>query len=223
MAQHEAINLAEKLSQFDDHWSPRTVATFNGHDVMVVKVKGEFVWHSHSETDDFFLVLSGRITIQLRGGAVELGPGEMFVVPVGVEHKPVAAEGGGVAADRAVWNRPTPAILPRRPHASRFEAPPVGLYSTKSTHGGLRQFLKPVWVDREDVARRAGGGPNHIKGQQVGVDPGAQFVDVADGGYTRPMANPLAARTSSALARRQASTPTAARQAIAPTPYLPHW
>lgn len=92
MAQHEAINLAEKLSQFDDHWSPRTVATFNGHDVMVVKVKGEFVWHSHAETDDLFLVLSGRITIQLRDGAVDLGPGEMFVVPVGVEHKPVAAE-----------------------------------------------------------------------------------------------------------------------------------
>ncbi len=92
MAQHEAINLAEKLSKFDDHWSPRTVATFNGHDVMVVKVKGEFVWHSHSETDDFFLVLSGRITIQLRDGTVDLGPGEMFVVPAGVEHKPVAAD-----------------------------------------------------------------------------------------------------------------------------------
>lgn len=87
-----AVNLAEKLSQFDEHWSPRTVAQFNGHDVMLVKVKGEFVWHHHDDTDDLFLVLSGRITIRLRDGDVELGPGELFVVPVGVEHQPVAAE-----------------------------------------------------------------------------------------------------------------------------------
>ncbi len=88
----QAINLAEKLSQFDEHWSPRTVTTFNGHDVMVVKVKGEFKWHHHDNTDDFFLVLSGRITIRLRDGDVELGPGELFVVPVGVGHKPIAVE-----------------------------------------------------------------------------------------------------------------------------------
>ena len=89
---HRAVNLADKLSQFDDHWSPRTVAEFNGHDVMVVKVKGEFVWHHHDNTDDFFLVLTGRITIRMREGNVELGPGELFVVPVGVEHQPFAAE-----------------------------------------------------------------------------------------------------------------------------------
>lgn len=89
-----AVNLADKLSQFDDHWAPRTVTTFNGHDVMVVKVKGEFVWHNHDDTDDFFLVLSGRITIRMRDdeGDVELGPGELFVVPVGVEHQPCATE-----------------------------------------------------------------------------------------------------------------------------------
>lgn len=86
------VNLAEKLSEFDDHWSPRTVAEFNGHDVMVVKVKGEFVWHHHDDTDDLFLVLSGRITIRLRDGDVDLGPGELFVVPVGVEHQPVAVD-----------------------------------------------------------------------------------------------------------------------------------
>lgn len=86
-----AVNLADKLSQSDDHWSPRTVAQFNGHDVMVAKVKGEFVWHHHSDTDDLFLVLSGRITIRLRDGDVEMGPGELFVVPVGVEHQPFAA------------------------------------------------------------------------------------------------------------------------------------
>lgn len=89
---HRAVKLADKLSQFDDHWAPRTVAEFNGHDVMVVKVKGEFTWHHHDDTDDLFLVLSGRVTIRLRDGDVELGPGELFVVPAGVEHQPVATE-----------------------------------------------------------------------------------------------------------------------------------
>ncbi len=90
MAQ-EAVNLADKLARFDDHWSPRTVAEFNGHDVMVVKVAGEFVWHRHDDTDDFFLVLSGQLTIEMREGDVELGPGELFVVSAGVDHRPVAA------------------------------------------------------------------------------------------------------------------------------------
>jgi mannose-6-phosphate isomerase-like protein (cupin superfamily) len=88
----KAINLAEKLRSFDGHWQPRTVGTFNGHDLMVVKVKGEFVWHKHEDTDDFFLVLKGRVTIRLRDGDVSLGPGEMFVVPKGVEHCPRADE-----------------------------------------------------------------------------------------------------------------------------------
>jgi mannose-6-phosphate isomerase-like protein (cupin superfamily) len=86
------INLAAKLEQFSDHWAPRTVTQFNGHDVMVVKSKGEFVWHSHSGTDDFFLVLKGRLKIELRDRTVELGPGELFIVPKGVEHRPVAEE-----------------------------------------------------------------------------------------------------------------------------------
>jgi mannose-6-phosphate isomerase-like protein (cupin superfamily) len=88
----KSINLAEKLSTFAEHWQPRVVGHFNGHDLMVVKVKGEFVWHKHDDTDDFFLVLSGRISIQLRDGVVTLGPGEVFVVPKGVEHRPVAEE-----------------------------------------------------------------------------------------------------------------------------------
>ena len=62
------VNLAEKLARFSEHWAPRTVATFNGHDVMVVKAKGEFVWHKHDDTDDLFLVLRGRLVIQLRDG-----------------------------------------------------------------------------------------------------------------------------------------------------------
>lgn len=86
------INLSDKLAFFSDHWSPKIVAAFNGHDVMVVKAKGEFNWHSHPDTDDFFLVLKGRITIEMREGNVTLGEGEMFVVPKGVEHRPVAEE-----------------------------------------------------------------------------------------------------------------------------------
>jgi len=86
------INLEAKLATFSEHWQPRTVAEFNGHDVMVVKVQGEFVWHKHDDTDDLFLVLKGHLTIQLRDREVHLGPGELFVVPKGVEHRPVAKE-----------------------------------------------------------------------------------------------------------------------------------
>jgi mannose-6-phosphate isomerase-like protein (cupin superfamily) len=85
-----AVNLAEKLGLFTERWSPKIVAGFNGHDVMVVKAEGEFNWHSHPDTDDFFLVLKGNLTIQLRDGDVNLGPGDLYVVPVGVEHRPVA-------------------------------------------------------------------------------------------------------------------------------------
>ena len=84
------INLEHKLAGFSEHWSPKVVSRFNGHDVMVVKAKGEFVWHSHDSTDDLFLVLKGRLVIQLRDGDVHLGPGDLYVVPKGVEHRPVA-------------------------------------------------------------------------------------------------------------------------------------
>lgn len=87
---NQPIKLSEKLATFNEFWSPRIVAGFNGHDVMVVKVKGEFNWHSHPDTDDLFFVLSGRLTIQMRDGDVVLEPGEMFVVPKGVEHCPRA-------------------------------------------------------------------------------------------------------------------------------------
>lgn len=89
---NESINLAAKLAQFSDHWAPRTVARLNDYDVMVVKVQGEFVWHKHDETDDLFLVLAGHLTMRLRDREVALGPGELFVVPRGVEHQPFAAE-----------------------------------------------------------------------------------------------------------------------------------
>jgi mannose-6-phosphate isomerase-like protein (cupin superfamily) len=86
------VNLEAKLAGFSEHWSPKIVERFNGHDVMVVKVKGEFVWHSHADTDDFFLVLKGNLTIELRDGDVHLGPGDLYIVPNGVEHRPVATE-----------------------------------------------------------------------------------------------------------------------------------
>ena len=86
----KAVNLAEKLATFTEHWQPRVVGQFNGHDLMVAKLEGEFSWHRHDETDDFFLVLQGRLTLRLRDGDVTLGPGELFVVPQGVEHCPVA-------------------------------------------------------------------------------------------------------------------------------------
>lgn len=86
------VNLEEKLSLFSDHWQPRAVAQFNGHDIMVAKLHGEFIWHKHEETDDFFLVLKGRLTIEMRDRSVSLGPGELFVVPKGVEHRPIAQE-----------------------------------------------------------------------------------------------------------------------------------
>jgi mannose-6-phosphate isomerase-like protein (cupin superfamily) len=88
----KSINLADKLATFSEHYRPKTVGQFNGHDLMVVKVKGPFTWHKHDDTDDFFLVLKGQLTIQMREGNVVLGPGELFVVPRGVEHCPVADE-----------------------------------------------------------------------------------------------------------------------------------
>jgi mannose-6-phosphate isomerase-like protein (cupin superfamily) len=86
------VSLAEKLSLFADHWAPRTVATLNDYEVKVVKVKGDFVWHSHADTDELFLVVRGHLRIDLRDGAIELNPGELYVVPRGVEHKPFAAD-----------------------------------------------------------------------------------------------------------------------------------
>ena len=86
------INLAEKLASFSEYWSPKIVGDYNGNDLLVVKLKGEFVWHSHADTDDFFMVLKGRLTIQLRDRDVVLNPREVFVVPKGVEHCPKADE-----------------------------------------------------------------------------------------------------------------------------------
>jgi len=88
----DKVNLEEKISAIEEHWTPGIVGYLNDYKLIAVKVLGEFVWHKHDETDDFFMVLSGRLTIQLRDRDVELGPGELFVVPRGVEHCPKADE-----------------------------------------------------------------------------------------------------------------------------------
>jgi mannose-6-phosphate isomerase-like protein (cupin superfamily) len=84
------ISLDAAMSQLSGPWEPTTVARFNGNEVMVAKAKGAYPWHKHDNTDDFFFVLKGNLTIEMRDRHVHLGPGELFVVPRGVEHRPVA-------------------------------------------------------------------------------------------------------------------------------------
>ncbi|HYD12047.1 MAG TPA: cupin domain-containing protein [Allosphingosinicella sp.] len=88
----DIVNLSDKLALFSDHWNPRIVGRYNGNEVRVSRLKGEFLWHSHAGTDELFLVLKGRLTIEFRDGVRTLGPGEFLVVPKGVEHRPVAPE-----------------------------------------------------------------------------------------------------------------------------------
>lgn len=118
---HHVINFQAKLARFSDRWAPKVIAQMNDYQFKLAKIEGEFVWHSHADTDEVFIVLDGRMTIELRDGRVELGPGEMFVVPKGVEHKPAAlgecrillvepagtvntgAAGGALTAPNDVW------------------------------------------------------------------------------------------------------------------------
>ena len=84
------INLKEKLSLFSDHWSPKIIAEMNDYQFKLAKVKGEFIWHAHEESDETFIVIDGALTIEFRDKSVHLNKGEMCVVPKGVEHKPAA-------------------------------------------------------------------------------------------------------------------------------------
>ena len=84
------INLSHKLSQFDDQWSPKIVAEMDGFQFKLAKLEGDFVWHSHSGTDEAFFILEGQLRIDFRDGSVTLNQGEMLIVPKGVEHKPFA-------------------------------------------------------------------------------------------------------------------------------------
>ena len=90
MTEDGGVDLAAKFALFAEHWSPKVVARINDYDVKVVRILGEFVWHTHEDTDELFLVLDGTLTIQLRDRDVVLTPGELFVVPRGVEHCPKA-------------------------------------------------------------------------------------------------------------------------------------
>ena len=87
---YQPVRFSEKLSRITELWQPRVVAELNDYQFKVVRIEGDFIWHDHPETDEAFIVLSGQLRIEMRDGAVTIGPGEMFVVPKGVEHKPYA-------------------------------------------------------------------------------------------------------------------------------------
>jgi mannose-6-phosphate isomerase-like protein (cupin superfamily) len=87
----EKVNLAEKFASFSEHWAPKIIGTVDDYEVKIVKVEGDFVWHSHADADEMFFVVEGRLRMDFRDRQVEVGPGEMIVVPRGVEHKPFAA------------------------------------------------------------------------------------------------------------------------------------
>ncbi len=88
----EKVNIAEKLSLFNDYWNPKIIGTLNGQHVKITKLKGEFIWHHHETEDELFLVIKGQLTLKLREKDIILAEGEFFIVPHGVEHKPVADE-----------------------------------------------------------------------------------------------------------------------------------
>jgi len=87
---YKALNFEEKFSRFTEHWFPRVIAEMNDYQLKLVKVQGEFVWHKHPETDEVFIVINGVLNIEFKDGKVTLESGEMFVIPKGVEHRPVA-------------------------------------------------------------------------------------------------------------------------------------
>lgn len=89
---YKSVNFEQKLGLFNDHWAPKVIAEMNDYQFKVVKLKGDFIWHEHKDTDETFIVLQGKLRIDFRDGHVDIGAGEMYVVPKGVEHKPYAAE-----------------------------------------------------------------------------------------------------------------------------------
>ncbi|MGK0411841.1 MAG: mannose-6-phosphate isomerase-like protein (cupin superfamily) [Polaribacter sp.] len=88
----DAINIQEKLNLFSDHWSPKKVGELNGQQILLAKLKGEFIWHTHENEDEFFMVINGSLDIELKDKTITLRKGEFFIVPKGVEHKPIAKE-----------------------------------------------------------------------------------------------------------------------------------
>lgn len=118
---YQSVNLSEKLSKFSEQWSPKVIAELNDYQFKLVKVEGEFVWHDHPDTDEAFIVIEGTLVVEFRDGRVEIGAGEMFVVPKGTEHRTSAKSeckilaveprgvvntgdaGGGLTAENDVW------------------------------------------------------------------------------------------------------------------------
>jgi mannose-6-phosphate isomerase-like protein (cupin superfamily) len=117
------VNLNEKLGMFDQMWSPRIVGQLNDHQVKVVKVQGEFVWHKHEDIDEMFFVVSGELSIELPGGQVDLHPGEFLIIPKGLEHKPVAKS---------------------ETHIMLLE--PEGVVNTGDAQGDERTQSKEIWI-----------------------------------------------------------------------------
>jgi len=89
---YQSINFKQKFGLFSEQWKPKVVAEMNDYQFKVVRIKGDFIWHDHKDTDETFIVLDGTLRIDFRDGSVHIGPGEMYVVPKGVEHKPFAQE-----------------------------------------------------------------------------------------------------------------------------------
>jgi mannose-6-phosphate isomerase-like protein (cupin superfamily) len=89
----DKVNIPEKFDSFSDHWAPRIVARYNDHEVRLVKVEGEFIWHHHDDTDELFLILDGELEMEFRDRTVTPQPGELIVVPKGTEHRPCARKG----------------------------------------------------------------------------------------------------------------------------------
>ena len=118
---YQPVNLEEKYRKFTDRWSPRVIAEMNDYQFKLARIEGEFVWHSHADTDEVFIVLDGAMSIEFRDGRVDLEAGELFVVPRGVEHRPAAERecrimlveprgtvntgdsGGELTADNDIW------------------------------------------------------------------------------------------------------------------------
>jgi len=99
----QAINIANKLSLFDEHWSPRIIAQMNDYHLKLAKIQGEFIWHSHPETDEVFIVIKGEMRIEFRDFHTKLSEGELCVVPRGVEHKPVAKDECQIMLIEPIW------------------------------------------------------------------------------------------------------------------------
>ena len=123
MTEYKAISIREKLSKFSERWRPKVIAQMNDYQFKLARVQGEFVWHNHADTDETFMVIEGNMVIQFRDGEVRLGPGEMYVVPKGVEHCPKAEE-----------------------ECRIMLIEPVGVVNTGDVAGGEKTAPNDVWI-----------------------------------------------------------------------------